>query len=85
MPRPQFTIKTLFWLTFCVAMFLGGMAAQSHLAGIQATEREKKQDAIIALMRKNLLAQLQQLETYREREMELLLEPDKARAKQVKP
>lgn len=84
MPRPQFTIKTLFWLTLCVAMFLGGMAAQHRLAGIQATEREKKQDAVIALMRKSLQAELQRISTYRDRELELLLELDKAKAERVK-
>ena len=25
MPRPQFSIRTLFWLTLIVAAFLGGM------------------------------------------------------------
>lgn len=25
MPRPQFSIRTLLWLTLCVACFLGGM------------------------------------------------------------
>lgn len=79
MPRPQFTIKSLFWLTLCVAMFFGGMAAQYHLAGIQATEREKKRDAVIALMRKQLQLHLQQLRTYDDKQLELLLELEKAR------
>ncbi len=40
MPRPQFSIRTLLWLTLVVAAFLGGMAAQRRIAGIQATNRE---------------------------------------------
>lgn len=40
MPRPQFSIRTLIWLTLVVAAFLGGMAAQHRIAGIQATNRE---------------------------------------------
>lgn len=31
MPRPQFSIRTLFWLTLVVAAFFGGMGAQSQL------------------------------------------------------
>ena len=30
MPRPQFSIRTLLWLTLVVAAFLGGMAWQKH-------------------------------------------------------
>lgn len=31
MPRPQFSLKTLLWLTLVVAAFLGGMALQGRL------------------------------------------------------
>ena len=31
MPRSQFTIRTLLWLTLVVAAFLGGMAVQHRL------------------------------------------------------
>ncbi|HJT34804.1 MAG TPA: hypothetical protein VJ783_22445 [Pirellulales bacterium] len=31
MRRPQFTLKTLLWLTALVGAFLGGMAAQARL------------------------------------------------------
>ena len=31
MPRPQFSIRTLLWLTLVVAAFLGGMAVQKRL------------------------------------------------------
>jgi hypothetical protein len=31
MPRPQFTIRTLLWLTLVVAAFLGGMAVQRQI------------------------------------------------------
>jgi hypothetical protein len=30
MPRPQFSIRTLLWLTLVVAAFLGGMAFQKE-------------------------------------------------------
>lgn len=31
MPRPQFSIRTLLWLTLLVAAFLGGMALKGKL------------------------------------------------------
>ena len=31
MPRPQFSIRTLLWLTLVVAAFLGGMAVQRQV------------------------------------------------------
>jgi hypothetical protein len=31
MPRPQFSIRTLLWLTLVVAAFFGGMAVQKRL------------------------------------------------------
>jgi len=37
MPRPQFSIRTLFWLTLVVAAFLGGMAVQRQLDSRKAT------------------------------------------------
>ena len=40
MSRPQFSIRTLLWLTLVVAAFLGGMAAQYRISGNQATKRE---------------------------------------------
>ncbi len=54
MQRPRFSIKTLLWLTLCVAMFLGGMAAQYRLAGLQATEREKKLEATVSALDKQM-------------------------------
>ena len=46
MPRPQFTIRTLLWLTLVVAAFLGGIAYGKRLerqayAGWFASEVEK--------------------------------------------
>jgi hypothetical protein len=31
MPRPQFSIRTLLWLTLCIACFLGGIEYGKHL------------------------------------------------------
>ena len=37
MSRPQFSIRTLLWLTLVVAAFLGGMAVQRQLDNQKAT------------------------------------------------
>jgi len=38
MPRPQFSLKTLLWLTLVVAAFLGGIACGEKLARRQYAE-----------------------------------------------
>ncbi len=51
MPRPQFGIRTLLWLTMVVAAFLGGAAWQN--ARIQ-TERERLMRQIKSLEKSNV-------------------------------
>lgn len=35
MPRPQFSIRTLLWLTLVMAAFLGGMVAQQQIVRLK--------------------------------------------------
>lgn len=43
MPRPQFTLKTLLWLTLVAASFFSGMAAQEQLAKLRFEKRQQAQ------------------------------------------
>ena len=65
MPRPQFSIRTLLWLTLLVAAFFGGMGAQQKIAGIQATKREKELERADRSLRQELFQRLQEIERYR--------------------
>lgn len=40
MPRPQFSIRTLLWLTLVVAAFLGGMAFERERRSREELDRD---------------------------------------------
>jgi hypothetical protein len=47
MPRPQFSIRTLLWLTLVVAAFLGGMLFEREWLAREELDLEiKRQEAI---------------------------------------
>ena len=49
MPRPQFSIRTLIWLTLVVAAFLGGIFFErERLASQQSLLEVKRQEATLA-------------------------------------
>jgi hypothetical protein len=49
MPRPQFSIRTLLWLTLVVAAFLGGMLFERKRLDREELELElRRQEAIYA-------------------------------------
>lgn len=54
MPRPQFSIRALLWLTLVVAAFFSGMAVQRQRTVIETSQRERKLERMIGGLRGEL-------------------------------
>jgi hypothetical protein len=47
MPRPQFSIRTLLWLTLVVAAFLGGMVVEQRIEVTRRADPNNPSDDIV--------------------------------------